>query len=138
MKIIILTMLGFSFLIAGYVKSTDAVKDTKSGLVWQDNSIVKTQEMIQSDAKTYCKKLSLSGHKDWRLPSVTELQKLVDFKRHNPSIQRAFYYTDMDNYWSSTIYAADSVRAWAVDFKSGTTSHNRNSYKYRVRCVRGK
>ena len=138
MKIIVLIMIGFSLLIAGNVKNSDTVRDSRSGLMWQDSSVVETQEMLYSQAKRYCQELSLSGYKDWRLPTVTELQSIVDFKRYDPSINRAFYHTAKDNYWSSTIYADDSVRAWAVDFKSGGTSHNRDSYSYYVRCVRGK
>ena len=131
-------LIGFSLSIAAYVHKKDVVRDTKSTLVWQDNKVVEVQEMTHSDANQYCKDLSLEGRKDWRLPTVIELQKIVDFKRFEPAIQRAFYYTGFGNYWSSTIYTDDSVRAWAVDFQNGSVSHNRDSYSYYVRCVRGK
>ena len=138
MKIVILIMLGFSFLLADYIKKGDTVRDTESHLIWQDNDAVETKELLYIEAKRYCEELTLAGSKDWRLPTITVLQKIVDFKRYNPSIKRTFHHMDMEKYWSSTIYAGDSDRAWAVDFTSGTSTHNRDSYKYRVRCVRQK
>lgn len=138
MKIVVLTMLGFNFLVAAYVHKGDTVIDARNGLIWQDSADVVTQEMVQSEAKRYCKDLKLAGFKNWRLPTVVELQKIVDFTRYEPSIKRAFYHTGTDRYWSSTIYADDASRAWAVDFKSGDTTHNRGSYSYHVRCVRWK
>ena len=138
MRIIILLMLGVNFLLAAYIHKGDIVHSGKNTLIWQDNPIVETHEMTHTKAKSYCKDLKLSGYVDWRLPTVKELQNIVDFKRYDPSIQRAFYHTGTDNYWSSTIYTDDSSRAWAVNFKSGNTTHNRGSYSYHVRCVRGK
>ena len=138
MKIITLIMICFSFLMAEFIKKGNTVFDTKTKLVWQDNSDVEHKEMLYSEADTYCKELVLSGHKDWRLPSLTELQNIVDLTRYEPSINRVFEYTGEENHWSSTLYADDADRAWAVNFKSGGTSHNRHSYDYYVRCVRTK
>ena len=130
-------MIGCSVMMAEFIKKGDTVLDTKSKLTWQDTSITRDNKMLHSEANAYCKQLTLLGYKDWRLPSLRELQNIVDLKRYDPSIDRSFEYTGTDNYWSSTPYADDPVRAWAIDFKSGGTSHNRHSYDYYVRCVRG-
>ena len=131
-------MVCFSFLMAEFIKKSDTVLDTKTKLVWQDNSDVAHKEMLYSEADTYCKALVLAGHNDWRLPSLIELRNIVDLTRYKPSISRVFEYTGEENHWSSTLYADDADRAWAVNFKSGGTSHNRQSYDYYVRCVRAK
>ena len=131
-------MIGCSLIQAEFVKKGNTVLDTKSKLVWQDDSAVESEEMLYSEANAYCKQLSLAGHKDWRLPTLRELRNIIDLKRYDPAINRTFEYTGEDSHWSSTLYAGDPVRAWAVDFKSGSTSHNRHSYDYYVRCVRGK
>lgn len=138
MKIIVLMMIGLSILMGSFIKKGDTVTDTKTKLVWQDTNSVENEEMTYSEAKTYCKELSLAGYKNWRLPELTELQSIINLKRYEPAIVGNFFYTGKGNYWSSTSYADDSIRAWAVDFKSGSTSHNRHSYDYYVRCVRGK
>lgn len=137
MKIFLLVMLGLSTLMADFVKKGDTVLDSKSGLMWQDNNVVESREVLYGEANTYCKELSLAGHSDWRLPTVHELQSIVDLTRYDPAIQRGFHFTASESYWSSTLYADDKDRAWDVNFMSGGTEHNRHSYDFYVRCVRG-
>lgn len=137
MKIVFLMMLGLTALTADFVKEGDTVRDSKSRLVWQDNSAVESKEMLYAEANDYCKQLVLSKHDDWRLPTAQELQSIVDLTRYDPAIERGFHFSALDSYWSSTLYADDGDRAWDVDFKSGSTEHNRHSYAFFVRCVRG-
>lgn len=137
MKIVLLMLLGLTALMADFVKKGDVVHDSERKLVWQDNSTVESREMLYGEAKSYCKDLSFAGDDDWRLPTVYELQSIVDLTRYDPAIQRGFHFTASESYWSSTLYADDKVRAWNVDFKSGSTQNSRHSYDYFVRCVRG-
>ena len=136
MKIVFLMILGLSALMADFVKKGDVVHDSESRLTWQDNSVVESREMLYGEAKEYCEKLSLAGHDDWRLPTVYELQSIVDLTQYEPALQRGFHYAASESYWSSTLYADDKDRAWDVNFKSGSTEHNRHSYDFFVRCVR--
>jgi len=129
-------ILGMSTLMADFVKKGDVVHDSERKLMWQDNAAVESREMLYGEAKSYCEKLSLAGHGDWRLPTVYELQSIVDLKRYDPAIQRGFHFTASENYWSSTLYADDKDRAWNVNFKSGSMEHNRHSYDFYVRCIR--
>jgi len=134
---IILMMLGLTVLMADFVKKGETVHDSETKLVWQDNVAVEGKEMLFSEANSYCKKLSLAGAEDWRLPTVEELQGIVDLTRYDPALKRGFHFAASESYWSSTLYADDKDRAWDVNFKSGSTEHNRHSYVYYVRCVRG-
>ncbi|MEN8147289.1 MAG: DUF1566 domain-containing protein [Campylobacterota bacterium] len=136
MKLVFLMMMGFSVLMAEFIKKDDVVRDTKDALLWQDNSAVESKTMLYGEAKAYCKQLVLAGHKNWRLPTVIELQNIVDLTRYDPAIKRGFHFAASERYWSSTLYADDADRAWDVDFKSGSTEHNRHSYDFYVRCVR--
>ena len=50
-------------------------KDSTSGLVWQ---VTPTGgEMTWSNATAHCKNLTLGGHGDWRLPTISELRSLI-------------------------------------------------------------
>lgn len=135
-KILFLMILGVSALMADFVKKGDVVHDSERKLMWQDNGAVESKEVHYGEAKTYCKKLSLAEHDDWRLPTVHELQSIVDLTRYEPAIQRGFHFVASESYWSSTLYADDKDRAWNVDFKSGSTQNSRHSYAFYVRCVR--
>ena len=136
MKIVLLIMMGFSVLIAEFIKKDEVVRDTKGALLWQDNSAVESKTMLYGEAQAYCKQLVLASHDDWRLPTATELQSIVDLTRYDPAVKRGFHFAASKSYWSSTLYADDADRAWDVDFMSGSTEHNRHSYDFYVRCVR--
>ena len=77
------------------------VTDNTTGLMWQkqDDGVRRTWDQ----ALEYCKGLSLGGHSDWRLPTVKELQSIVDYAKHNPAIDTMFFPdTKASVYWSST------------------------------------
>ena len=137
MKVLVLITLGCSLLFGNFVKENGLVKDTQSGLLWQDDGHVESTEMIYSEAKGYCKNLVINSFDDWRLPNVDELESIVDRSRYKPALQRGFYFGSSENYWSATLFAGDEDRAWDINFKSGVVEHNRHSYDYFVRCVRG-
>jgi hypothetical protein len=89
----------------------------------------------------YC---GLAGYTDWRLPTVKELQSLVDYSRPNPEepdvpavspdLPGA---TAMWYYWSSTSYANNDGLAWDVSFSIGYVSSYNKGNDSHVRAVRG-
>lgn len=136
MKVLLFVMLGFTFLIADLHKVENSVVDSTSKLVWQDSHAVEQKELLYGEAKAYCAALVLDKEKEWRLPSIYELQSIVDLTQYDPALQRGFHFGLSKNYWSSTCYADDKDRAWFVNFKSGSMEHSRKSYTFYVRCVR--
>jgi hypothetical protein len=50
--------------------------DETSGLCWE-NPPTSTDEVYVEEAITYCDSLSLGGHDDWRLPSISELRSFI-------------------------------------------------------------
>lgn len=125
-----------------YTKGTDVVKDNATGLMWQDNADVADESKKKSwqDAKTYCKNLSLAGYSYWRLPTIKELESIVDYSRHKGSgmlgaIDEAF--GNVKNfYWSNATNASNSGNAWAVSFDNGSDFWSSKSNSFLVRCVR--
>ncbi|MCX5902567.1 MAG: DUF1566 domain-containing protein, partial [Proteobacteria bacterium] len=112
------------------------VTDTGSGLMWQQDGTTGTRE----EADAYCESLTLAGHTDWRLPTVKELQSIVDYGRYNPAINTTFFPILPDTwailYWSSTDRASNSNNAWHTDFLFGNAeTETKTAFRY-VRAVR--
>ena len=135
MKMLLLVLFGFTFLLADLQRIDNSVVDTTSKLVWQDNGDVEKKELLYDEAKQYCAVLNLDNRSTWRLPTVYELQSIVDLTQYDPALQRGFHFGLSKDYWSVTPYAEDKDRAWFVNFKSGSVEHSRRSYDFYVRCV---
>jgi hypothetical protein len=103
-----------------YVISKDGtVSDQRTGLVWQQSL---APAMLWNDAKLFCssagqRKLPGCG---WRLPSVNELQTIVDDSTSQPAIDSTVFAVDAagDVLWTSTpVRGGDN--AWTINFYSG-------------------
>ncbi len=117
-----------------YAVASGEVQDTQTGLVWQQARSGSTMQW--SAAQSYCTGLGLNGHR-WRLPSINELQTLVDEGTMNPAIDAtAFPGTSAEYYWSSSALAGSSSYAWFVAFYYGFPSYDGVAGANWVRCVR--
>lgn len=113
------------------------VKDPAHNLMWEDTVHVEEVKLNYAQAERYCQKLTLGKHTDWRVPTLSELLTLVDYKRYKPAIVGAFHYIEKDSlYWSSTPYVRSADEYWGVMFKDGSTSNASENYDRYVRCVR--
>jgi len=127
------------------------VTDQKTNLVWQkctkDQATQPTctglaLQATWVDALAYCNSLTLAGKTagQWRLPSVNELNSIVDESVVNPSINATFFpATIVSNYyWTSTTKnAALGTSAWAITFTNGYVAANAKTGLFFVRCVAG-
>jgi hypothetical protein len=117
----------------------DIVEDNWTGLSWQlkHPNVTYTWGTV---AQAYCDGLVYGGFSDWRLPSPTELETLVDrtaVPGSAPTVQAPFVaYTQAVVYWTSTPVAGGANSAWSVDFSNGPVNNYPESYTFRVRCVR--
>ena len=112
------------------------ISESNTGLMWQKATAPGTYTWEQ--AVTYCKNLTLSarGYSDWRLPSLDELQSIVD-SRYDPAIDATFFPgTVASIYWSSTHGGCISCARY-VDFNHGSEGYGYNNNNYYVRAVRG-
>ncbi len=133
MKVVFLIVMGFSLVFA-----VDMLEDNATGLVWQDNSDTASREMNYENAKKYCNDLNLSDRANWKLPTIKELESIVDTEKNNPAIKADFKNVVSNSYWSSSTYVEGSANAWTVYFGSGGTHYDNKYNKYYVRCVSGK
>jgi hypothetical protein len=128
------------------------VKDNVTGLQWQDNtSSVKkpwqTRENYDNQdydntsgdtAVNYCAALQIEGYDDWRLPSIQEVQTLVDDGQEDLTITPGvFSYFESVDYWSTNTNRGKENEAFDVYFGYGYTTDSPKFLEYYVRCVRG-
>jgi hypothetical protein len=115
-------------------RMTGIFVDLKAGRVWtaRDNGL----DIDWQRATQYCQSLALAGFDDWRLPSLEELQSLIQ------PLGRGQYSTpDLIQLsaccpWSST--EKTEIAAWNLNFKysksfAGSKTH---TYDLRALCVR--
>lgn len=118
-----------------YLVDSGTVVDTKTTLIWEQNPPVMLTSWGQAD--TYCKGLNVGGAV-WRLPSMKELQTIVDRSGTSPTIDGvAFPNTQKMPYWTSSAQAnAGTSDAWVVNFNDGFSAFKSKSTPAYARCVR--
>lgn len=137
------------------------VKDNVTGLVWEQKATdgglrdvnnlyshygpdynPSAQYQSASDALGYVNavnQLGLCGAGDWRIPTVEELQGIVDFGigYPGPTIDKRFFPATANyEYWTSADYPADSSQGWVVYFEDGRIFRDQRQQRYRLRLVR--
>jgi hypothetical protein len=124
-----------------YTKERNIVTDTTTKLLWQDD--VTSPYKSWDEAISYCQSLTIDGVSDWRLPSMQELQTLIQFD-HSPKISTTFSTRGGGKYWSSEVYPyTPESAAYYIDFSTGFSADYgdrsvfEKSNRYRVRCVKG-
>lgn len=110
------------------------VTDNKTGLIWERD--VSSSMISGINANAYCNNLALDGMK-WRMPSMKELQTLVDESLANPAIDPiAFSTTTAGVFWTSSAVSPAGFDSWAIDFADGkTTTKALFGQVAYVRCV---
>lgn len=130
------------------------VRDRQTGLVWMrcllgqgwngkscdpvtDWHVMTSRDEID---KTLAGGFRFAGAADWRLPTIFELESIVESACQQPSInRRAFPNASLWHVWSSTPYGDNHDYAWAINFKDGSESSALSDMpSYHVRLVRGK
>jgi hypothetical protein len=124
-----------------YTVNGGTVYDTKTKLTWQQTA--PATQYSWSDAKAYCASSAVSstlGGPGWRLPTIKELQSLIDYKKGSETAaaidSTAFPGTPTSFFWSSTPLATASGGAWTVSFQDGTPFNVGVDGPYYARCVR--
>lgn len=109
----------------------DLALDRTTKLTWQ-RSVGPTMTFAQ--ANTYCEQAGM------RLPTVKELQTIVDVTRTAPAIDANTFpglSSDSTPYWTTTLLAGTPDQAWCVNFVDGSVVWLSVTNVIAVRCVKG-
>ncbi len=109
--------------------------DPLTGLEWQIKSPGK---MSWHDAVKYAGSLSLNHRQDFRLPTIREMESLLDRSRYRPVMREEIPFKDTLSYWSSTTFGKNTQNAWIMMFDGAYLLSYYKTNAYHVRCVRGK
>jgi len=75
----------------------ETITDNATGLMWAKS--VPSQKLNLSDAESYAKSSTLGGHKDWRVPTRWELDKIASvFPASVFGIKTGKYVTSIESY----------------------------------------
>jgi hypothetical protein len=144
------------------------IKDQKTGLFWEkksddgsihdwENTYTWTNgaplEATGTAFTVFLAELNNScfgGYCDWRIPTIMELETIVDYRRDDPSAPPAFddacvpgctvttcSCTRTDNHWSATTFRVSTNYAWIMSFGTGYNGVYLKSGAILVRAVRG-
>lgn len=136
MGVLLLFMtIGFGQNTTTFTQAIDIVVDEKKRLMWQDNDEVMEYFETHVSAEVYCDVLVLSGYTNWRIPTIGELQTIIDLERKN-SLQKQFRFVKPVTYRTKSLFVEDDDLVWMVDFQSGKTDTVKKEEKHLIRCVR--
>jgi len=138
-----------------FTESNGTVTDHLTGLIWLKNANVPSATRTWATALTDVAQLNTDGtmngnsagdtsnggshQTDWRLPTVQELQSLIDYGQYSPALPTGHPFTGVQSsyYWSSTTYAGLTSYAWRVYLDRGYVRYYPKGYAHYVWPVRG-
>ena len=115
-----------------FVKGSILIFDSRTDFVWTKNF---QQALTYKQAVRFCKRAKFGNFRNWKLPTIHQLQTIVSQKRMNP----ATVFPDMPStiFWSSTTkQLVDGLYVWGIDFKTGKKILLKATDLYSSRCVR--
>ncbi len=117
---------------ARYVAGADGtVTDVKTSLTWRGNPA--PTDLTWGDGLQYCQQLGPG----WRLPTLVELQTLVDETQATSAVDPSAFPDGPDEYyWTSSLFDSSQALVWWVSIGLGNTYWSVPSDLLGVRCVR--
>lgn len=116
---------GKSWPVPRFVAERNRVRDKLTGLYWLQDADVSGVTMAWEEALDYIKNLAEPLPQNtgcWRLPTINELESLVDCSRHTPALPAGHPFLKVrDVYWSSTTSYFETDWAWALYLNKGAT-----------------
>lgn len=102
------------------------ITDNLTGLMWLQN--LSTTTCTWTDAISYCEGLTTGSYTDWRLPTVNELETLINYGQDELYTwlnEQGFVNAQSSSYyWSATTHAPVTDRVWILVMNNGNVIGN--------------
>lgn len=117
--------------------NNEAVRDNKTGLIWERSPRLDMYDWDRANER--CLASNTSGRKDWRVPTVQELNSLIDPSSTDVKLPEGHPFNNVEPaiYWSATKPQGNATYALFVNFSSGRSGTLENYMSSFVWCVRG-
>ncbi|HHD64169.1 MAG TPA: DUF1566 domain-containing protein, partial [Desulfobulbaceae bacterium] len=105
-----------------FTLSGKLVHDHLTGLIWMEQADLTEKKVRWQQALDAIRELNRSdqSRKSWRLPTINELESLVDTDRHSPALPSNHPFTSLqEGYWASTTSFFETDWAWVLYMKKG-------------------
>lgn len=103
-----------------FVLLEDGVEDRLTGLVWYDRGDLLSRPAAWDQALAVVKDLALATQRPWRLPTINELESLVDASAHAPALPGNHPFAAVQSaYWSSTTSYFETDWAYVLYLDKG-------------------
>ncbi len=121
--------------ISSSIWASQTIYDKTTALLWQDTKDNKKLSLTYSKAQDYCSKLVIGENSNFRIPSMNELQTIIDYKNYDPAIVKGFEHVSNEAYWTTTPFVNDQKVVWLIHFKKGERYVKDMHYDRYIRCV---
>lgn len=114
------------------------VTDTVTNLTWQKTDVA---ARTWAEAVVYCNSLALGGFNDWRLPTLGELDSLIDLSIVSGAMINSVFtesFPDGDYvFWSYDTNPDNISQAWIYNYGTAEDDIADKSGVFSIRAVRG-
>ncbi len=129
------------------VHGDGTVADSLTGLTWKRCSEGRSGNSCENGtavtldwegAQKTAASSTFAGKKDWRLPTMGELDSIVEYQCTMPAVNATvFPATPAANFWSASPYAGYANAAWNLNFNDGVHDSCSKNFQLYLRLVRG-
>ncbi|NLZ18512.1 MAG: DUF1566 domain-containing protein [Desulfobulbaceae bacterium] len=114
--------------------------DACTGLIWYASAAYNALPLSWSGALTLVAQLRITSGLPWRLPTINELESLVDVRNHSPALETEHPFGLVhEGYWSSTTSFYDPAWAYVLYMHKGAVGvgfkKNQDFYMWPVRTA---
>jgi hypothetical protein len=112
--------MGISWPRSRFVSLQTGVLDSLTGLIWYNGNSLAGRPVCWSEALAVVCAYAEKTQFPWRLPTINELESLVDSSTHSPALPSAHPFVDIQEaYWSSTTSSFETAWSYVLYLNKG-------------------